>query len=90
MSRVWLGILMKVMTGTMVVFVLRVCLVRYYATGTTQDALIGRMLMNGNVEMNTAEREPGFDITCGSVYGYDRNGELGDVNTGFFHGTASE
>ncbi len=63
---------------------------RYYPSGTFHRDIIRRMLMNGNVERNTAEREPGFDITCGSVYGYDRNGELGDVNTGFFHGTASE
>lgn len=56
---------------------------RYYEAGTLHVKIIDRMLMNGSVDKSTGN-EKGRDITSGMVYGYDRQGVLGDVDTGFF------
>ena len=56
---------------------------RYYPSGTLQCDIISRMLMNGASE----EGASGADITCGPVRGYDVDGELGLVGTGFFSGS---
>ena len=57
---------------------------RYYEGGTLQRNVIKRLLMNGNSDSAPDEGGEGRDISGGMVYGYDRYGLLGDVDTGFF------
>lgn len=54
---------------------------RYYASGTMQFEIIGRMLMDG---CKLGASAMGADITRGSVHGFDVNGVEGDVETGYF------
>ena len=51
---------------------------RYYATGISQETIIGRLLMCG------VKGQGQLDLSSGSIYGFSKSGETGLIDVGVF------